>query len=80
MSHVEFKKKPCHMSLFFGKPCRMSLSPMSHGEFKKWPCRPVEFRGRGPSESTCVSILSHTADSASATLPTMTTGESDAGC
>ena len=48
MSHVEFKKQPCLMSLSFLTPCRMSLSLMSHVEFKKSPCRPVELRGLGP--------------------------------
>ena len=37
MSHVEFKKGLCHMSLYFLPPCRMSLSPMSHVEFKNYP-------------------------------------------
>ena len=48
MSHVEFKKFPCHMSLYCLKPCRMSIGSMSHVEFKKWPCHPVEFKGQGP--------------------------------
>ena len=48
MSHVEFKKRLCPMSLHFYPSCRMSLSPMSHVEFKKGPCRPVGFRGQGP--------------------------------
>ena len=46
MSHVEFKRYPCHMSLLFLKPCRM-IGSMSHVKFKKWPCRPVEFKGQG---------------------------------
>ena len=50
MSHVEFKKFPCHMSLYCLKPCRMSIGSMSHVEFKKWPCHPVEFKGQGPLE------------------------------
>ena len=33
MSHVEFKKRPCPMSLYFYPSCRMSLSAMSHVEF-----------------------------------------------
>ena len=45
MSHVEFKKQPCRMSLYCLKPCRMSMSSMSHVEFQKWQCRHVEFRG-----------------------------------
>ena len=48
MSHVEFKKYPCHMSLYFLKPCRMSIGPMSLVEFKKWPRSPVKFKGQGP--------------------------------
>ena len=35
MSHVEFKKWPCPMSLHFKPSFHMS---MSHVEFKKWPC------------------------------------------
>ena len=50
MSHAEFKKYPCHMSLYLLKPCRMSIGSMSNAEFKKWPCRPVEFNGQGPQE------------------------------
>ena len=50
MSHSEFKKYPCHMSLYFLKPCRMSIDSMSNVEFKKWPCRPVKFNGQGPQE------------------------------
>ena len=49
MSHVEFKKHPCHMSLYCLKPCRMSIGPISHVEFKKWPCCLVEFKGQGTS-------------------------------
>ena len=37
MSHVEFKKWPC----------RMSISSTSHVEFKKWPCQSVNFSGLG---------------------------------
>ena len=48
MSHVEFKKGLCHMSLYFLSPCRMSLSPMSHVDFKNCPCRSVDFKGQGP--------------------------------
>ena len=54
MSHVDFKKCQCRMSLspmphvtVIFSSCRMSLSPMSHVELKKWPCRPVDFRGQG---------------------------------
>ena len=47
-SHVEFKKKPCLMSLSFLPSCRMSISLMSHVEFTKSPCRRVEFRDGGP--------------------------------
>ena len=38
MSHVEFKKRLCPMSLYYYFPCRIALSPMSH----------VHFRGQGP--------------------------------
>ena len=47
MSHFEFKKWPCRMSLYFWKPCRMSISSMSYVEFKKWLCRPVDSRVKG---------------------------------
>ena len=62
MSHVEFKKYPCLMSLYFFKPCRMSIGSMSHVEFKKWPCRPVEFEGQGPYSSQHIvhSCMVHT--------------------
>ena len=52
MSPVGFKKCQSHMSLYFLKPCHMSISSMSRVEFKKQPCRPVDFRGRGPFLST----------------------------
>ena len=42
MTNVEYKKKPCHMSLHF------LTSSVSHVKFKKLLCRPVEFKGRGP--------------------------------
>ena len=48
MSHVEFTIYPCHMSLYFPKPYRMSVGFMSYVEFKKWSCRPVEFKSQGP--------------------------------
>ena len=48
MSHVEFKKRPCPMSLHFHPSCRMPLSPMSHVKFKKCSCRPVNFSGQMP--------------------------------
>ena len=47
MSHVEFKKRVCHMSLSF-LDYVACLSPMSHVGFKKWPCHSVDFRGQGP--------------------------------
>ena len=49
MSHVEFKKCQCRMSLSISIPCCMSLGLMSYVDFKKGPCRHVEFRGRGLS-------------------------------
>ena len=48
MSHFEFKKGLCPMSLYFVPPCRISLSLMLHFELKNCPCRPVDLRGRGP--------------------------------
>ena len=48
MSHVEFEKRLCPMSLHFYPSCRMSLSLMSYVEFKICPCHPVDFRGQGP--------------------------------
>ena len=48
ISHVEFKKRLCSMSLHCYPSCRMSLSTMSHVGFKKCSCRPVDFRGQGP--------------------------------
>ena len=46
MSHVEFKKSPCLMSL--AKPCCILIGPMSHVKFEKRMCHPVDFRGQGP--------------------------------
>ena len=34
------------MSLYFLKPCRMSMGSMSHVKFKKLACRPVKFKGQ----------------------------------
>ena len=48
MSPVDFKKYPCRMSLYFVKPCRMSIGSMSHVKFKKLPYCPIEFKGQGP--------------------------------
>ena len=45
MSHVEFNKWRCHMSLYFCKPCRMSLSLMSHVEFQEMAVLPCRFSG-----------------------------------
>ena len=59
MSHVEFKKYPCHMSLYSLKACRMSIGSMSHVEFKKLPCRPVECKGQGPSWNAIKGLQSH---------------------
>ena len=42
MSHDEFKKRLCPLSIHFYPSCRMSLSPMSHVDFKNCSCRPVE--------------------------------------
>ena len=47
MSHFEFQKRLCPVSLYFLLPCRISLGPMSHVEFKKCLCHPVDFRGQG---------------------------------
>ena len=49
MSHVEFKKWPCRLSLYVLKPCRISMRPVSRVEFKNWPCSPFDFRGQWPS-------------------------------
>ena len=48
MSHIDFKKCKCFMSLSISVPCRMSLSLISHVDFKKGPCCLVQLRGRGP--------------------------------
>ena len=49
MSHVEFKKRRCPMSLKSLAPVARHYRPyMSHVEFLKCPCRPVDFRGLGP--------------------------------
>ena len=57
MSHVELKKYPCHMSLYFLKPCRVSNGSMSHVEFKKWPCRPVEFNPIDPNPAVNARVV-----------------------
>ena len=62
MSHVDFKKLQCHMSLspiFYSVTCPMLLYVYHHVtchyalyvtyvEFKKWPCHPVDFRDQEP--------------------------------
>ena len=59
MSHVEFKTRLCHMSLYFYSLCRIPLSPMSHVKLKKCPSRPVNFRGQGPNGSRRQPAIKH---------------------
>ena len=63
MSHVEFKKWLCPMSLYLLPPSLMSLGPMSHVEFKKRMCRPVYLRGPRAIQihtHTCTHTRAHT--------------------
>ena len=59
MSHVEFKKCQCRMSLSISVPCRMSLSLMSPVDFKKGLCRRVELgvEGHATGHKQLVSFL-----------------------
>ena len=44
MSHVDFKKLQCRVSLSL-------IFPISQDEFKEMLCHPVDFRGQGPRKA-----------------------------